>query len=117
MIAAPNRNFVCPVPDSKLDDGARDAYAARPSLARDTHSCSTTSQRFGTPVAQPKPRASASSKPALDYLTASGAAAISIMHIMASEVDLSQHRLGGWWQPRRKEKTGGRYGEPHGSTS
>jgi hypothetical protein len=40
-----------------------------------------------------------SSKPALDYLTASGAAAISIMHIMASEVDLSQHRLGGCRQP------------------
>jgi len=89
MIVAPNRNFVCPVPDSKLDDGARSAYAAWPSLARNTHSYSTTSQRFGTPVAQPQPRASASSKPALDYLTASGAAAISIMHIMASEVDLS----------------------------
>jgi hypothetical protein len=41
----------------------------------------------------------ASSKPALDYLTASGAAAISIMHIMAFEVDLSQHRLGGCQQP------------------
>src|SRR5258708_17154185 len=106
MIAAPNRNFVCPVPDSKLDDGARDAYAARPSLARDTHSCSTTSQRFGTPVAQPKPRASASSKPALDYLTASGAAAISIMHITASEVDLSQHRLGGCWGTLRVKPHG-----------
>src|ERR1700692_4493527 len=99
MIVAPNRNFVCPVADLRLDGGARSEYAARPSLTRDTHSCSTTSQRFGTPVAQPKPRASASSKPALDYLTASGAAGISIMHIMASEVDLSQHRLGGCRQP------------------
>jgi hypothetical protein len=55
--------------------------------------------RLGIRQIAPRARASASSKPALDYLTASGAAAISIMHIMASEVDLPQHRLGGCRQP------------------
>jgi hypothetical protein len=34
-IVALSRNFVCPVSDLRLDDGAHGAYAARPSLARD----------------------------------------------------------------------------------
>src|SRR5260370_19634436 len=92
MIVALSRNFVCPVPDLRLDTDACPRYAARPMTVTDIE------------IGHARPVRSPDTKAAIKYLEASGATAITIVEIdgvcsfhVGSKIDL--HAVSVQWLP------------------
>jgi hypothetical protein len=98
MIVALSRNFVCPVPDLRLDTDACPRYAARPMTVTDIE------------IGHARPVRSPDTKAAIKYLEASGATAITIVEIdgvcsfhVGSKID--PHAVSVQWLPAAKARS------------